>query len=169
MNRIYRYFVEGECEEKLIDALKMSSINGILPGKVEVFNVINKRLTPARLVIIPKDAVIILVYDVDIEKTDILEENLELLKTHGYKHIHHVHSINNFEDEIVFSTNITNIHKMYSTNNIEEFKTKFMHQSNILNKLKRYKFDSNKLWSRLVKKGPFKKYSNEESIKLIKK
>jgi len=169
MAKVYRYFVEGECEEKIIDALKVPSVNKILPGKVEVFNVINKRLTPARLAILPEDAVIILVYDIDVEKTDILEENLSLLRQQGFKNIHHIHSIKNFEDEIVFSTNLMNIHKMYNTSSKEEFKEKFMHQSDILSKLKRYKFDSNKLWSRVVKKGPFSKYAKEESIKLIKK
>jgi len=58
---------------------------------------------------------------------------------------------------------------MYNTSSKEEFKEKFMHQSDILSKLKRYKFDSNKLWSRVVKKGLFSKYAKEESIKLIKK
>lgn len=169
MNKIYKYFVEGECEEKIINALKISPVNGILPGKVEVFNVINKKLTPARLAIIPPDAIIILIYDTDVEKTDILEQNILLLNQFGFKNIHHIHSIKNFEDELVFSTELTNIHQMYNTNSEEEFKTKFMHQNNILVKLRKHKFDSNKLWSRTIKRGGFKKYSNQESIELIKK
>lgn len=169
MARVYKYYVEGECEEKLINALKVSPINGMLAGKVEVFNVINKNLTPARLAILPKDVIIILVYDIDIENTEILEQNLQLLHRLGFKNIHHIHSIKNFEDEIVYATNLKNVHEMYNTSSIEEFKSKFMHQNNILGKLNRYKFNVNKLWSRVIKQGPFKKYSAKESISLVKK
>ena len=35
------YYVEGECEEKLINALKVGRDNKIAAGKVEVFNLIH--------------------------------------------------------------------------------------------------------------------------------
>ena len=37
MSKIYQYFVEGECEEKLINALKVRPEEYLTPGKVTVF------------------------------------------------------------------------------------------------------------------------------------
>ena len=73
MNRIYKYFVEGECEEKLINTLKQPPINLLLPGKVEVFNFITKKITRQRISVLEPKTTIILVYDIDVEQTDILE------------------------------------------------------------------------------------------------
>ena len=101
MNRIYKYFVEGECEEKLINTLKQPPINLLLPGKVEVFNFITKKITRQRISVLEPKTTIILVYDIDVEQTDILEYNIKLLNKFGFKTIHHIQSIKKFEDEIV--------------------------------------------------------------------
>lgn len=37
MSRNFHYFVEGECEKKLIDTLKIPPCNYLMPGKVDVF------------------------------------------------------------------------------------------------------------------------------------
>lgn len=42
------YFVEGECEERLINALKKPPAL-IQPGRVKVFNVVQKRFSKAHL------------------------------------------------------------------------------------------------------------------------
>ena len=47
-NRIYRYYVEGPDEEKLINVLK-SDMKLIYSGRVEVINVVQKKLTELRL------------------------------------------------------------------------------------------------------------------------
>ena len=48
MNRKCVYLTEGECEEKLIKALKENPAL-ILPGKVKRFNVIQSELKPVTL------------------------------------------------------------------------------------------------------------------------
>ncbi len=54
MIKIYQYFVEGECEEKLINALKISPHNYLTPGKVTVFNFINKPISNSRIAVLKK-------------------------------------------------------------------------------------------------------------------
>ncbi len=45
------YYVEGECEEKLINALKVGRDSKIAAGKVEVFNIIQSPLSRMRAAI----------------------------------------------------------------------------------------------------------------------
>jgi len=72
-NRLYQYFVEGECEKKMIDTFKSHPYSFFRAGKVEVLNVVFHKLTDARLRLLnPKTTSIFLEYDTDIEKTDIL-------------------------------------------------------------------------------------------------
>lgn len=168
MSKIYQYFVEGECEEKLINALKTRPVDYLTPGKVTVFNFTNRLITNPRIAVLNKDTIIILVYDIDVNKTDILEKNIAKLNKFGFKKIYHVQSINNFEDEIVFSTNIKSINNLFNTVGKEEFKKEFIHSSNIIKKLDSVEFNKNKIWSRLNTKEPFNKYSNKESIKIIR-
>lgn len=168
MANIYRYLVEGECEEKLVNELKKPKINKILSGKVEVLNVINEEITNLRLINIKKNSIIILVYDIDIEKTEILERNIEKLKKYGFKKIIHIQSINNFEDEIIYATNINKINDMFNTTSISSFKKEFIRHQNILHKLETIHFDYNKLWSRKNTKLPFEKYSNNKDLEYIK-
>ena len=47
-NRPIHYYVEGECEKKLIDALKGEK-KGLLAGKVEVFNFVRDRFSELRI------------------------------------------------------------------------------------------------------------------------
>lgn len=47
-NSTYHYYVEGEDEKSLLDALK-SDLKCIQSGKVEKFNVIQNRFTAARI------------------------------------------------------------------------------------------------------------------------
>ena len=44
-----------------------------------------------------------------------------------------------------------------------------MHQKDIISKLNRHDFSPLKIWSRVNVYSPFNKYSNQESIDLIKK
>lgn len=167
-NRIYHYFVEGDCEEKLINTYKTPPYLYFQSGKVEVFNFINKRITDQRIMALKRKTIIVLVYDIDVEKTDILEENVNRLESNGFK-VYHVQSIKNFEDEIVFSTNLKNINDMFNTESLDEFKHRFISQDRIDKKLDKIKFDKSKIWSRLNRKEPFNKHSKKESLDLIRK
>lgn len=50
-NRKCIYFVEGECEEKLINALKVDT-SLVINGKVKKFNAITEELTNSKLITI---------------------------------------------------------------------------------------------------------------------
>ena len=82
--------------------------------------------------------------------------------------VFHVQSIRNFEDEIVYSTDLKNINDMFNTESVDEFKNYFIHQYKLANRLKKENFEIKKIWSRTNKKSPFDKYSNNESLKFIK-
>ena len=90
MSKIYKYYVEGECEERLINVLKTPPLNCLLAGKVEVFNFITEKLTSQRIAVLNPETIVILVYDIDVDKTDILEENIKKLNSFGFKRIHHI-------------------------------------------------------------------------------
>jgi len=168
MSKIYHYFVEGECEQKLLNTYRVSPYELFISGKVTVFNFINKKLDYSRIRVLDRSTIIILVYDIDVNVTKTLEYNLSLLKKFGFNKIYHIQSINNFEDEIVFSTDIPNINKLFNTQGNDEFKSEFIHCSNIIKKLNDVKFNVDKIWSRVNTKEPFNKYSNFESLKIIK-
>lgn len=101
---------------------------------------------------------IVLVYDTDVIDDSKLIVNLEKSKKNGFKNIIHIQSIKNFEDELVFSSIIKNVHEMFNTQGIDEFKNKFIHCSNIIGKLVSVKFEKNNLWIRNAKSNPFSKY-----------
>lgn len=153
-----KYFVEGECEEKLINNLKTPPQNFLKPGKVEVFNVVQNKLTIARIMSLKENTLIVFVYDVDKEDTSILEYNINILHKYGFKKIIHIHSIENFEHEIKFACNLTSLNHIFSTSGTKEFKAKFLQCSNIISKLETHGFNKNILWTRLVDKKIFSKY-----------
>ena len=164
----FHYFVEGECEEKLINSYKIPPYAYFKPGKVEVFNFIQKRISNQRLLSLNRNTIIILIYDIDVEKVGVFDDNLRKLKEFCFK-VYHIQSIRDFEDEIVYSTNLKDINDMYNTTNVEQFKNRFIHQDNLPSRLNKEKFQIEKIWSRVNKNTPFNKYSKEEDLEFIKK
>ena len=102
MSKIYHYYVEGECEQKLINELKKAGVQKLVSGKVEVLNVITEIISDIRLLALNKKTIIILVYDIDKPITEILEKNIKKLKKYGFTNVVHIQSIKNFEDEIFY-------------------------------------------------------------------
>lgn len=168
MNKIFHYYVEGECEQKLINELKKVGTQKLVSGKVEVLNVITQKISDSRLLALNKKTVIILVYDVDKPLTKILDYNIKKLNDSGFTNIIHIQSIKKFEDEIVFSTTIKKINDLFNTQGVADFKTEFIKHKNILNKLESVNFDYLKIWSRVNTNVPFSKYSNINELNAIK-
>lgn len=162
-----QYFVEGECEEKLINALKTGSNAKLVAGKVKVFNVIKNKISKYLLAQLKKDAIVILIYDTDIPETEVLEKNIKALREYGIKIIYHVQSIKNFEGEILYSTQINDINEFFASSKVEEFKNKFINHRDILSKLKSASFDADKLWSRSLTEGCFSKFDGGEAKAFI--
>ncbi len=169
MTKNFQYFVEGECEKKLINELKVPKNDLLLPGKVEVLNVVCEKISKQRLMVLKPNTNIILIYDVDVANTEILNYNIKMLKKYKFKNIYHIQSINNFEDELVYATSLKCINEMYNTVSTNEFKTRFIHQNNLISKLNSINYDNSKMWSRVNNKKPFNEYSHAEDLTIIKK
>lgn len=143
----YCYFVEGETEEKLIKVLK-TDLQLIVPGKVQKFNVIEKKLTKQRLMTLKEGTIVVLVFDTDTQITDVLNENIKLLR--GEKNIKSVlciTQVKNLEDEFIRSCDIKQIRELTGSKSNKDFKSDMLKDSNFSKKLKLHKFDFEKFWS----------------------
>ena len=106
MNNKCIYYVEGPCEQHLVDALKEEPAK-LIPGKVKVSNVI-------------------LMFDTDVEQTSILKKNLELLNRYcGKLHIVFLPQVLNLEDELVRCTDVKNVVELTHSCGVRNFKTDF--------------------------------------------
>jgi len=165
MAGIYRYYVEGECEKHFLDTYKSGVDPVFHPGKVEVFNVLTHVITQSRLINFAKGTTLVLVYDTDQSSTEIFERNLEQLKKNkSISKIIHVQSVKNFEEELVYSSDLNNINEMFNTKSVSEFKTKF-NSANIINKMKKINFKFSKIWTRTADKSYSKFKQGGKSIK----
>ena len=77
-NQRYLYLVEGENEKRLIDVLK-TELQVIYAGKTQVFNPVEEKITNLRLMNIAENTLVVLVFDTDIPKSDILLDNIKKL------------------------------------------------------------------------------------------
>ena len=73
MNKRCFYFVEGECEETLINALKKDPAK-IIPGRVKKWNVIDRVLPNSILNTIQPGSIVVLVFDTDVQSSGCLEK-----------------------------------------------------------------------------------------------
>ena len=162
-----QYYVEGECEKKLIDEIKKSPYYQIRAGKVTVFNFINNEIENDRIALLDPKTIIILVYDIDIDSIDILYRNVKKLETMKFKVVH-IQSIRNFEDEIVYSTSLNDINDMFNTQSKKEFKKEFLRQKDLMSKLKKVNFDHKLIWTRTNDKKPFCVFSSKKDLDFIK-
>ena len=148
MAKLLQYYVEGECEEKIINAFQHEEV-GFLAGKIDVINPAKQSISKLRISQLKKDTIVVLVYDTDAANEKILNDNVRLLKqSKNVKAIYHVQSVNNFEDEIVYATNISNINDVFKTKGVNEFKKQFIAHKDIVKKLNNISFDIKLIWSR---------------------
>ena len=68
-NNIYHYYVEGDDEKKVIDTLK-TSMQLIISGKVDVFNVIERKFTRNQIMRLKQGTIVVLVFDTDTNQVD---------------------------------------------------------------------------------------------------
>ena len=152
-NYRYQYYVEGECEQKLISVFKEQK-NLVLPGKIEVFNVTQDRFTNLRLRTISDRTIVILVFDTDKETTDIFLENLKVLKNDSrIKAVWCVLQVDNLEEELIRSTNIKEIKELLACPSNKEFKHYFLVEKRLFDKLRLHAFNLDKIWVSRPKTG----------------
>ena len=151
-NNPVQYFVEGDTEKAFIEQIRNKYV---LSGKIDVLNILQNDIKNSRLISIKPNTTIILIFDTDVQKKELLNrlaQNIKILK--ASKHIKEVVVISqvlNFEDELVYATNIKSIEKFIPNCTKKEFKSKFIKLgSNMVAMLEKQDFDADKLWSRSV-------------------
>lgn len=131
-NKVFRYYVEGDDDRKLIDTLK-SDFQNIQPGRVEKFNVVQNEFKIGHVRVLKPDTTVVLVFDTDTVNCAILMKNIDfLLKQKGIiKEIICIPQVSNLEDELVRSCNIRQIKELTKSKSNREFKTDILHISNL--------------------------------------
>ncbi len=141
------YYVEGENEQKLINTLK-AKLGVIKTGKVQKLNVVEEKISTARLRTISRGTMVVLVFDTDTRRSRILEENIETLRScSSVSEIVTIPQVENLEDELVRSCNIKSITELLNSKSKSDFKNDFIRVSNLDQKLKEHQFDIDVLWS----------------------
>ncbi len=150
MNNKCFYLVEGACERQLINALK-SEPSKLIPGAIIVHNVVQKKIPKAYVVSFGRNSFVSLVFDTDIPQTDILRENISLLKKHctGVRIIY-LAQVQNFEDEIVRATDVKSAADLTRSPNVRTFKSDFvrMKLKDCRSALERHHLDVKVLWTK---------------------
>ncbi len=161
-----QYFVEGEDEEKMLSVLK-TDMQLIVPGKVSKLNVVQDKLTKARLMNLRPDTTVVLVFDTDTSSANILKENIEILKkTPAVQSIICITQVKNLEDELIRSCDIKTIRELTGSKTDTEYKRDLIKAYNLAALLKKHGFDINKFWVKDAV-GVFGEFKNES--RLIKK
>ena len=139
-------------------------------GKIKVMNVIQNKVPRSILRTLERETIVVLVFDTDIEKIDILDKNIELIKnSNNVRDIIYILQIKNLEDELVYSTKIKKIKDLLESKSDKDFKRDFISCNNLIKKLEEKEFKISKLWSREAK-NIYKKYENKsKEIKLQKR
>lgn len=163
MKDIYQYFVEGEDEKHLIEVLK-TDMKLIMPGKVQIFNVVQEIIKDSRLKILSNNTTLVFLFDTDVENTNILYPNIQKAeKSSKVKKVLCVTQVKNLEDELIRCTNISNIEELLNSKSKSDFKRDFLKERHVQKKLENHGFDIEKLWCQTPPK-PFDEISNDAKV-----
>lgn len=142
------YFVEGPCEKQLISALKESP-GKLIPGKIKVFNIIQRLIPRSQLLSIQQGTVVALVFDTDVPNAEILKKNIELLGRYcGKVKIICLAQVLNLEDELVRCTDVREIQELTQSRGVRNFKADFCRMKPVdsRNLLERHHINVGELW-----------------------
>ena len=147
----FLYLVEGECERKMVSILK-SDMQSIRGGKVEICNVFYRPLSRAFLRTIESDCCVVLIFDTDLADPnyDLFNRYLQLLSNSSQvREVVLIPQVHNFEEELVFSTDIKRIHDLLPSKGAQQFKNDFCSKRNdqLVKKLNEHQFSLDKMWS----------------------
>lgn len=155
-----QYYVEGEDDKKVVDTLRLK-MRLIKTGKVHVLNVIEEEIPDMRLRTLSSGTLVVLVFDTDTGKTDVLFKNLSKLSKHpSVAAIAAVPQVRNLEEELVRSCNIKKIEDLLNSKSKKDFKSDIIRISNLDAKLREHQFDISRFWASLPP-GPYKAAGNQ--------
>lgn len=166
----YIYYAEGQCEEKLLEVLK-TDMQLIRPGKISKYNVIQEKLKMAQLRTLKKGTTAVLVFDTDTaDNTNILKENIDILKKYSaISNVICITQVENLEDEIVRSCDVSKAQELTNSKSVSSFKSDFIKASNLKGTLEKHKFCFENLWCRSSNKDQYKEIKNEADKIRLKK
>lgn len=164
------YYVEGETERTFIESLA-KELQLIRPGKVRVLNIANQLLGSYERRRFTPDETAVFVFDTDIQPTDTLKRNAEILekekKARSLRDYLFVLQVPNLEGEILrCCSRIHRIREFFGTRNDSDFKQMMAQAKTLKTTLERNGFDPSLLWSA---KSPasYTAYSNHHERILI--
>jgi hypothetical protein len=149
-SKILQYYVEGEDEKKLIEVLK-TDMRLIMPGKVQILNVVQNRISDTKLRILPPGTILVFVFDTDVQdpSTSILIENINKAKmSSNIKDVYCVPQVKNLEEELVRAIGGRDIKKLLNSKSQKDFKRDMNRERNLKSKLESLHFDIHKLWTK---------------------
>lgn len=166
--KYYYYFVEGENEEKIINVLK-TDLGYIRPGRVQKFNVVEKKFTAARIRTIKKGTAVVLVFDTDTKNISTLLDNIKFLeKAESVVKILCITQVQNLEDELRRSCGLTQIKELTGSRSNSDFKRDLLKANNFARMLLDKHFDFDKFWI-MNDTGEYKNIKNEAYRVKLKK
>lgn len=166
--KYYHYFAEGQTDEKMLRVLK-TDLQLIVPGKIQQFNVIEKRLSRSWLMTLRKGTIAVLVFDTDTGNDSILLENINLLKReHIIANVLCIPQVGNLEDELRRCCSIHQIRELTGSRSNRNFKRDMIKDNNFAQKLRDKNFDFDRFWS-MQADGVYKSVKNDaDKIKIHK-
>lgn len=160
------YFAEGKCEERLLSALK-EYLQRIQPGRIKIFNVIQRIIPKSQLIMIQPGTTIVLVFDTDVPVTKYLRENIRQLDRFCTKvRLVYLPQVLNLEDELVRCSKIKSVVELTHSRSNKGFKHDFCSMSNIRRALDQVDLDVDRLWTEKIP-SPFNFIqSNSQAVKM---
>lgn len=140
-----RYFVEGQCEEKLFNELKRHGL--ILPGKVTVFNALQSRIA-SRVTTFKSGSIIVFAFDTDKGFNDVLLNNIKIVLAHvSSSKVICLPQVENLEDELVKAcSKIASVREITRSKSTKDFKSDFISCNNLYERLVDCRFDLSRIW-----------------------
>lgn len=141
------YFVEGECEEALLSALKENPAL-IAQGKIKVLNVLTEDISKSRVIMISPGTTVVFVFDTDVPITDILKRNIARIEQYcTNSKLIFLPQVRNLEDELVRCTDVSKVTELTKSKSISNFKSDFCKTSNLRAVLTKHQIDVLRLWT----------------------
>lgn len=150
----YIYFVEGPCEQKIVDTLKEKEQEYIVSGKALKFNIAQENIKKSHLMSLTENTVAILIFDNDVLNDSTINQqqlqkrildNISKLKS-ACKEVIVICQKENLEDEILRATNLKQIKDILNSKSNTDWKRDMQNTTNLMQKLLNKNFDINKFW-----------------------
>ena len=141
------YFVEGDCEEKLVRSL-IDDFAYLASGRVKVLNTKQKKIGRSLLLDIKRNSRIVFIFDTDVDQYDFLIANIKAIKNLDSNPIICLIPQNsNLEDELIRSCKIKQIKELTHSKSNRDFKRDFLKSTNTKSLLEQCSFEFDRIWT----------------------